>query len=194
MLWAIFSLVERLKHQSDIIAGLKKIPASIWGMSVAHFGIAIFVIGVTHVNTYSQEKDIRLSPGESYQLGAYNFRFDGVTRVKEQNYIANEGKFIVALSPSKSIELNPQKRKYSSGNPMTEAAINTTITRDLYISLGDNLGNGAWSVRLYFRSFVACIWIGGFLMALGGLIATTDRRYRRPVKRINKHQMAEIDT
>lgn len=193
MLWAFFGLAERLKHQSSITAGLRKIPASIWGMSVAHFGIAIFVIGVTHVNTYSQEKDIRLSPGESYQLGGYDFRFEGVSRVRGENYIANEGKFIVGLNATKSIELKPQKRRYSSGSPMTEAAINTTITRDLYISLGDDLGQGAWSVRLYFRSFVACIWIGGFLMALGGLIATMDRRYRRPVKRINKHQMAEID-
>ena len=127
-----------------------------------------------------------------YQLGGYDFRFDGVKRIKQDNYIADEGRFIVALSPSKNIELSPQKRQYSSGNPMTEAAINTTITRDLYVSLGESLGNGAWSVRLYFRSFVACIWIGGFLMALGGLIATADRRYRRPVKRMKKHQMIEI--
>jgi len=161
MLWAIFSLVERLKNQNDIVAGLRKIPASIWGMSVAHFGIAVFIIGVTHVNVYSQEKDIRLEPGESYQLGGYDFRFDGVKRIREQNYVADEGKFIVTLNPSKNIELKPQKRKYSSGNPMTEAAINTTVTRDLYVSLGESLGNGAWSVRLYFRSFVACIWIGG---------------------------------
>ena len=192
MLWAIFSLVERLKNQNNIVAGLRKIPASIWGMSVAHFGIAVFIIGVTHVNVYSQEKNIRLEPGESYQLGGYDFRFDGVKRIREQNYVADEGKFIVTLNPSKNIELKPQKRKYSSGNPMTEAAINTTVTRDLYVSLGESLGNGAWSVRLYFRSFVACIWIGGFLMALGGLIATTDRRYRRPVKRMNKQQMVEI--
>ena len=161
-------------------------------MSVAHFGVSVFIIGVAHVNTYSQEKDIRLSPGESYTLGGYEFRFDGVKRIKEQNYLADEGKFVIAISPNKSIELAPQQRQYSSSQPMTEAAINTTLTRDLYISLGDDLGNGAWSVRLYFRSYVACIWFGGFLMALGGLISITDRRYRRPVKRINKHQMAEI--
>ena len=194
LLWAIFSVLERLKHQQDKIAGLRKIPASIWGMCVAHIGIAVFIIGVTHVNTYSQEKDIRLSPGESYQLGGYDFRFDGVTQVREHNYQANQGSFIVTLNPNKTIELNPQKRFYATGNPMTEAAINTTITRDLYISLGEDLGHGAWSVRLYFRSFVACIWIGGFLMALGGIIATTDRRYRRPVKSMSKQQMAEIPT
>ena len=192
MLWAIFSLLERLKNQSNYIQGLRKIPASIWGMSVAHFGIAIFIIGVAHVNTYSQEKDIRLSPGESYKLAGYEFKFEGVRRIKEQNYVADEGKFIVAITPKKDIGLEPQKRQYSSNQPMTEAAINTTLTRDLYVSLGEDLGNGAWSVRIYFRSFVACIWIGGFIMALGGLISITDRRYRRPVKRMNKQQMAEI--
>jgi len=192
MLWSVFSLAERLKNQNDWRSGLRKIPASIWGMATAHFGIAVFIIGVTHVNTYSQEKDVRLNPGESYQLGKYNFQFNGVTKVKEQNYLANEGRFIVSVGPDKSINLNPQKRFYSSGNPMTEAAINTTLTRDLYVSLGDELGEGAWSVRLYLRSFVACIWLGGFLMALGGLIATADRRYRRPIKDISKHQMAEI--
>jgi len=192
MLWSVFSLAERLKNQNDWRSGLRKIPASIWGMATAHFGIAVFIIGVTHVNTYSQEKDVRLNPGESYQLGKYSFQFNGVTKVKEQNYLANEGRFIVSIGPDKSINLNPQKRFYSSGNPMTEAAINTTLTRDLYVSLGDELGEGTWSVRLYLRSFVACIWLGGFLMALGGLIATADRRYRRPIKDISKHQMAEI--
>jgi len=192
MLWSVFSLAERLKNQNDWRSGLRKIPAYIWGMATAHFGIAVFIIGVTHVNTYSQEKDVRLNPGESYQLGKYSFQFNGVTKVKEQNYLANEGRFIVSVGPDKSINLNPQKRFYSSGNPMTEAAINTTLTRDLYVSLGDELGEGAWSVRLYLRSFVACIWLGGFLMALGGLIATADRRYRRPIKDISKHQMAEI--
>ena len=65
---------------------------------------------------------------------------------------------------------------------MTEAAINTKLSRDVYVSLGDNLGDGSWTVSLYLRSFVACIWLGGFIMAFGGLIAILDRRFRRPVK------------
>jgi len=197
MLWSVFSIIERLKHQRNWLTGLRKIPASIWGMAVAHFGIAVFVIGVTHVNTYSQEKDIRLSPGESYQLGHYNFEFGGVTQVKEQNYLANQGQFLISIVDTDErreniIELNPQKRFYSTGKPMTEAAINTTLSRDLYISLGDDLGNGSWTIRLYLRSFVACIWLGCFIMALGGIIATADRRYRRPIKKISQHQLAEI--
>jgi cytochrome c-type biogenesis protein CcmF len=191
LFWAVFSILERLKHQSNKFAGLRKIPASIWGMSVAHLGLGIFVIGVTHVNTYSLEKDIRLEPGQSYTMGAYTFTFDGVKQIREQNYTANEGKFIVASNVSGSpFTLEPQKRFYSSGKPMTEAAINSNLSRDVYVSLGDDLKDkGAWSVRLYLRSFVACIWLGGLLMALGGLLATADKRYRRPIKKISKQQL-----
>jgi cytochrome c-type biogenesis protein CcmF len=192
MLWSIYSIIERLKNQRDLRKGLGKIPASIWGMAVAHFGIAVFIIGVTHVNTYSQEKDIKLAPGESYVLGGYKFTFEGVSKVNEQNYVANQGHFLVAFGSDKPVTLEPQKRIYATGSPMTEAAINSSLSRDLYVSLGDDLGNGAWSVRLYLRAFVACIWVGGFFMALGGLIATTDRRYRRPTKRVNKRQQADL--
>lgn len=187
-LWSIQSLADRLKNQSNWVKGLAKIPASIWGMAIAHFGIAIFILGVTHVNTYSQEKDIKLSPGEFYEMAGYRFEFDGVTRQTGPNYIANEGRFLISVIgvAKDNIELKPQKRVYASGNPMTEAAINTTLDRDLYVSLGEPLGQGAWSVRLYLRSFVACIWLGAFIMALGGLIAVTDRRYRRPIK-VSKH-------
>ena len=191
-LWAIFSIIERLKHQSKLVPGLRKIPASIWGMSVAHLGIAVFVIGVTHVNTYSHEKDIRLSPGESYDMAGYTFTFDEITQVRENNYVANQGRFlVVAHAGGKPFNLVPQKRFYSSGNPMTEASIDSSLSRDVYISLGEDLQDGSWSVRLYLRSFVACIWLGGLLMALGGLIATADRRYRRPVKNISKQQLAD---
>ena len=190
MLWAGFSIIERLKNHDSWLHGLRRTPASIWGMAVAHFGISVFIIGVTHVNTYSIEKDIRLSPGDVYQLGDYQFTFAGVTRKNELNYVANEGEFSVVREGDKSITLRPQKRIYSSSNPMTEAAINTRLSRDLYVSLGEDLGEGAWSVRVYLKSFVACIWVGGFLMALGGLLATADRRYRRPLKAASIRQAA----
>ncbi len=196
LLWSIYGMLDRLKNQDSWVKGLVKTPASIWGMTVAHFGLAVFILGVTHVNTYSLEKDVMLAPGESYTLGNYAFTFNGVERVREANYTANEGRFLINYTPNNSeFSLAPQKRFYSSGNPMTEAAINTTLSRDVYVSLGDPVGEpskGAWSVRLYLRSYVACIWVGGFLMALGGLIATADKRYRRPVRKMNKHQLAEI--
>ena len=185
--WALYGLYDRVKNQTNKLQSLVKIPASIWGMTIAHLGVSIFIIGVTHVNTYSIEKDIRMSPGESYQLGRYKFTFDGVKRVAEANYQANEGTFTITNSEdntgARAIELKPQKRFYSSGNAMTEASIDSTIGRDLFISLGEDLGNGTWSVRLYLKSFIVCIWLGGFIMALGGLFATMDRRYRRPRKK-----------
>jgi len=193
ILWSIHSILDRLKNQHDKFTGLKKIPASIWGMSVAHFGIGIFVIGVAHVNTYSQEKDIRLKAGETYEMAGYEFSFDGVTQIRKDNYVANQGRFIIAAKSGSTFKLEPEKRFYSSGNPMTEAAINTTLGRDVYVSLGDDLKDGSWSVRLYLKSFVACIWLGGLLMALGGLIATADRRYRRPVKKMSKQQLADVN-
>ena len=186
MLWAIYSLMERLKNQKSLWSGLGKIPASIWGMAIAHFGIAVFIIGVTHVNSYSVEKDLRLAPGQTYEVGGFTFTFNGVQKVSAQNYVANEGRFDVTQPNGQQFELRPQKRFYSSGNPMTEAAIDTTLKRDVYVSLGDHLGDGVWTVRVYLRAFVACIWLGGFLMALGGIIATMDRRYRRPLKKLTQ--------
>ncbi len=197
-LWGVYGMADRLKHQKSVLGGLYKVPASIWGMTVAHIGVAVFIIGVTHVNTYSLEKDVKLAPGDSYTMGDYTFTFNGVSQKREANYLANEGKFLIAVGPSasgntdNSFTLKPQKRFYSSGNPMTEAAIDTTLSRDIYVSLGDQLEKGAWSVRLYLRSFVACIWVGGFLMALGGLISITDRRYRRPIKNMSRQQLAEV--
>ena len=189
-LWSLVSINDRLKNQKSKLAGLGKIPASIWGMTVAHMGLAVFILGVTHVNAYSIEKDVRLQAGETYQLGSYQFKFNGVEQLREENYLAQQGQFIVQQNSRKTFQLLPQKRQYSSGNPMTEAAINTNLKRDVYVSLGDDLGNGSWSVRLYLRSFVACIWLGGFIMALGGIIAIADRRFRRPVIKRKKDHTA----
>ena len=181
-LWSLIGILERLKNQKNKLAGLRKIPASIWGMTIAHFGLAVFILGVTHVNAYSIEKNIRLTAGESYEIGAYHFTFNGVTRIREHNYLADQGEFIVTQDTRKTFELLPQKRRYSSGSPMTEAAINTNLSRDIFIALGDKLADGSWTVRLYLRSFVACIWLGGFIMAFGGLVSVSDRRFRKPIK------------
>ncbi len=181
LIWSLNAGFERLKFQSDKLNAIRTTPASTWGMMVAHIGLAVFIIGVTHVNVYSLEKDIKLNPGETYELGGYEFRFDGVRQKREANYTAQEGKFMVSFAGQKNeLNLYPQKRFYSSGNPMTEAAIDTTLSRDLYVSLGEPIDKGSWSVRIYIRSFVACIWLGGFFMALGALIACFDKRYRIP--------------
>ena len=190
--WTIQGFLDRSKNQS----GLSKLkhPASFWGMSIAHFGIALFIIGVTHVNSYSQEKNLVMEKGDSHQIGSYVFNFEGVYKTEENNYLANEGLFKVTRGDITVTKLKPQKRFYSSGNePMTEAAIDSSIFRDLYVSLGEALkdknGNqtNKWTVRIYYKAYIVCIWLGGFIMALGGLIAIFDRRYRRSKKQTSKH-------
>ncbi len=155
-------------------------PRGFYGMIVAHTGIAMFIVGVTLVTGYGQEKDVRLSPGQSYQLGAYDFRFDGVKKMMGPNYLADVGAVVVSRGGERVAVLSPEKRVYRvQRSPMTEAGIDPGITRDIYVSLGEPLGDGGvWSVRLYYKPFIRWIWLGAALMALGGLIGASDKRYR----------------
>ena len=153
--------------------------ASWWGMQVAHLGVAVFVVGVTMVGGFQAEKDVRMEPGDTVEVGGYQFRFLGVKTAPGPNYRAAVGD--VELSrDGKVLELmHPEKRQYfSSSMPMTEAAIDAGFTRDVYVSLGEPLDGDAWAVRVYFKPYVDWIWGGCILMAIGGLIAMLDRRYR----------------
>ncbi|MBK6905859.1 MAG: heme lyase CcmF/NrfE family subunit [Rhodocyclaceae bacterium] len=163
-------------------------PPSYWGMQLAHMGIAIFVIGVTMVGTYEEEKDVRMAPGDTVAIGNYTFRLIGVSEKSGPNYLASVGEVELLYKGKHEKLLHPEKRQYlSSTMPMTEAAIDTGLTRDLYVSLGEPLDKtadgkpdftGAWAVRVYYKPFVDWIWGGCLLMALGGLLAVIDRRYR----------------
>jgi len=158
--------------------------ASFWGMHVAHFGIAVFVIGVAMVGGYQEEKDVRMEPGDTVRVGGYGFRLIGVKQAPGPNYRAAVGTVELSKDGRVLKNLYPEKRNYfSSQMPMTEAAIDAGFTRDVYVSLGEPLdGNGAWSVRVYYKPFVDWIWGGCLLMGMGGLIAMLDRRYRLRVK------------
>jgi len=148
-------------------------------MVLAHFGVALFIIGTTIVSNHSVEKDLRMSLGESAEIGGHRFVFQGVTRLTGPNYTANRGKFQVFKGDEEVVVLEPEKRTYmAQAMPMTEAAIDWGLTRDLYVSLGENLGDGAWSVRLYYKPFMCWVWLGGLAMAFGGMLAVSDRRYR----------------
>ncbi len=156
-------------------------PRSFWGMHLAHVGMAVFVIGVTLVKGYEVEKDVRMAVGDTVEMGGYVVRLDGVRQVEGPNYMAQRGD--VALMKDNQVlrHLHPEKRNYfSSQMPMTETAIDSGFTRDLYISLGEALDpeGRTWSVRVYYKPFVTWIWGGCLLMALGGGIAAADRRYR----------------
>jgi cytochrome c-type biogenesis protein CcmF len=168
----VFQIIDRLK------AG--KPPAAFWGMHLAHLGIAVFVIGVAMVGGYQEEKDVRMEPGDTVQVGGYSFRLLGVKNAMGPNYRASVGEVELSRDGRVLRTMRPEKRKYfSSEMPMTEAAIDAGFTRDVYVSLGEPLDNrGAWSVRVYYKPYIDWIWGGCVLMALGGLIALSDRRYR----------------
>ena len=176
------NLWERLKHKRGI-GGLLRDAAgsgrSYYGMWLAHLGVASFIIGATVVSNYGIEKDVRMSPGDSMEIAGYRFLFDGVGEKPGPNYVAYRGHFRVFDGDEQIAVLEPEKRRYQmQGRPMTEAAIDPSLMRDLYVSLGEPIEGGDWSLRLYYKPFVRWIWLGGILMALGGLLSVSDRRYR----------------
>ena len=161
------------------VRALPQLPRGYWGMLLAHLGVGVFILGVTLVRGYEVEKDVRMNIGDTVATGGYQFRLDGLSEVKGPNYEATRGVFSVTRGTRTVATLNPEKRLYTVQQmPMTIAAIDTGLTRDLYLSLGEPLPGGAWVVRVYHKPFVDWIWGGAFLMALGGVIALTDRRYR----------------
>ncbi len=150
------------------------------GMALAHGGIAVFIVGVTFTSNHGLERDVLLTPGGTHDLGGYSFRHEGIESVPGPNYMAQRARMTVTRGGDAVAVLLPEKRFYLSGsNPMTEAAIDVGPLRDLYVSLGDPVGDGSWSARLQVKPFVRWIWAGAMLMALGGVVAATDRRYRR---------------
>ncbi len=149
------------------------------GMVTAHIGVAVFVVGVTLVKTYESDKDLKMKPGDTVSLAGYLFRLDQVTNVKGPNYVAARAKVLVTRNGEAITVMYPEKRLYVVQNmPMTEAAIDPGPTRDLYVSLGDPFDDGSWLVKVQHKPFIDWIWVGCLIMALGGLLAASDRRYR----------------
>jgi cytochrome c-type biogenesis protein CcmF len=148
-------------------------------MLLGHLGVAVCVLGVTVVQNYESEQDVRMDVGDTVTMGGFVFRFDGAQQVQGPNYTAHRGQFVVTTKDKVVTTLFPEKRIYRVQTmPMTEAGIDTGLFRDLYVSLGEPLQGGAWSVRVYYKPFVDWIWGGAVFMALGGFLAISDRRYR----------------
>ena len=183
--WIICAMLTTLfkRHQRSFFAAprwnqLRALPASFYGMNLAHIGVGIFVLGVTFSGAYSEEKSALLATGESLQLAGYRFVFGGVNDKEGVNYTAQEGQLDVYKNDHKVATLYPQKRVYQvQKNPMTEAAIDASLLRDLYVALGEPVGE-SFGVRVYYKPFIRWIWIGALLMAVGGLWSMSDRRYR----------------
>ncbi len=180
----LLTIVDRVKGKQNKLKALLNTPRGFYGVSVAHIGVAFFVMGITVTNLYSTEKDIRLVQGESYEIKDYKFLFEGVQNATGPNFRAAEGWFTVSYQGKQIGRLHSQKRAYNAGGmPMTEAGIDAGFWRDLYVSIGEDLdGKGAWSVRLYHKPMIRWIWLGALIMAFGGLLAATDKRYRQAVK------------
>ena len=179
------ALLERFRGRS-LGSALRSTPRGFYGMLLGHVGIAFFIIGITLVGLYNVEKDIRMKPGDSFEMEGYVFTFNGVRTMPGANYDAARGDFTVTDGKGFSASMYPEKRIYRVQTmPMTEAAIDAGITRDLFIALGEEVdqNDGSWAVRIYFKPFIRWIWLGGLIMALGGLIAATDKRYRQMARR-----------
>ena len=182
--WIVASTVVNLLERGRGVRGgvlvqLARQPRSYWGMIVAHLGVAVFIVGVTMVKGYEIERDVRMAVGDTVAVNGFTLRFDGTADVRGPNYRAARGTFDVSRNGAPFTTLHPEKRLYNAGGqPMTDAAIRKMVTGDLYVSLGEPVEGGAWSVRVYHKPFVTWIWAGFLLMAIGGLLALSDRRYR----------------
>ncbi|PCJ23114.1 MAG: heme lyase NrfEFG subunit NrfE [SAR86 cluster bacterium] len=184
-------LANKTANKSTRMLGLKALSLSYYGMQTAHFGVAVMLIGIALTSGFSTEKSVLLAPGESIDLGEYVFQLNGVTRVTGPNYIAQEAEISVAKGDRNVGLLFPQSRVYlASRTPSTEMAIDAGFFRDLFVTLGEEKGNSAWSMTIYVKPFIRWIWLGAIFMALGGLIAAGDKRYRR-LRRRQLEQLQE---
>jgi cytochrome c-type biogenesis protein CcmF len=188
VLGAFLGLLVSLGTVQQVIQRLRKpgrIALSFWGQHLAHLGLAVVVLGVTGVKSYEVERDVRMSVGDVVTIAPYTFRLMSFNEVQGPNYKAVQAQVQVEKNGQAVALLHPEKRRYvSSPMPMTEAAINSNWMRDLYVSLGESLNDARteWSVRVYYKPFVPWLWAGALLMALGGLLAALDRRYRKGLR------------
>ncbi|WMS88152.1 heme lyase CcmF/NrfE family subunit [Pleionea litopenaei] len=184
--WIVSSILqdirEKTRHGNSLISSLAKLKPAYWGMHVAHLGLAVSLVGIVMVSFASRENLISLAIGETYNDEAFSVTFEGVRQVQGPNYMATRGHFILNEG-HREFNITSDKRRYTaSGQVMTEAGIQPGLSRDIYISLGEPLDDKNWSVRIYRKAYVRWIWLGAFIMSLGGAIAISDRRYRLKLK------------
>ena len=177
-LWILLLLGKN--WQLTVKDGWRVPSASYVGMVIGHAGIAIAMLGVVVTTYYSDGRDVRMEPGDSMSLGGYEFRFEKMSRINGPNYVSDQATFSVWRGETEMTTLRPEKRVYNvSRNVMTEADLDPGLIRDLYVALGEPVGDGAWAVRVHVKPFVRWIWLGGLMVAAGGFVTLMDRRYRR---------------
>ena len=183
--WLVVGLARdcwhRVRSGTTVAAGLRRLTPSYWGMLSAHLGFAACILGVVLTSQYTVERDLKMSPGQSETLAGYEFRYLEVASVRGPNYMADEARFEVLRDGELVARLAPQKRRYLASNQvMTEAAIDAGLFRDLFVAMGEPVGeSGAWAMRLHYKPMVRWMWLGAIAMALGAFCTLFDRRYRR---------------
>ena len=178
-LLSLYELQQRVTHRSGFFPGLTKLSRSHWGMFLAHLGVAMTVWGIAFSQNYSVERDVRMNVGDSVEIASYEYKFQGISNADGPNYAGGKAQVDILKNGKTEATLFAEKRFYTvSKMTMTEAAIDWGLTRDLYVALGESLGDGSWALRLYYKPFIRWIWLGGVFMAIGGLLCMCDRRYR----------------
>ncbi len=180
-LWLVFAAL--LDPVRQLVGRGPRFSRAALGMSVAHLGLGLFVLGVTVTTSFNVETDQRIAVGETVSIGDYNVRFNGAQPIRGPNYQGLRGEMVVTRDGQLVATLHPEKRVYGErSSPMTEAGIDAGWSRDIFVALGDDLGENAWSVRLQYKPLIRFIWLGALVMAIGGVLAASDRRYRVAVQ------------
>jgi cytochrome c-type biogenesis protein CcmF len=183
--WLVLGLCRdlwrRINGGAGPLRGLRRLTPSYWGMVLAHLGFAACLIGIVATSQYSIERDLKMQPGDSEVLAGYRFEFLELAQVRGPNFVADEARFRVTRDGEHVASLAPQKRRYlAGGSIMTEASIDPGLFRDLFVAMGEPVGNeGAWAIRLHYKPMVRWMWLGAIFMGVGGLATAFDRRYRR---------------
>ena len=192
-LWISLSMISdfgnKIRKKSNIVEGVRGLSLSYYGMQLAHIGVAVMVAGISLTSSYSIEKSVLLQSGESTDLGEFNFEIGAARSVSGKNFSGQEVSINVSKDDIFLTELLPQRRVYfASGTPSTEMAIDAGFLRDLFVTLGEQKENGAWSMTLYVKPFVRWIWLGALFMVFGGLVSAADKRYRYLQESVDKNK------
>ncbi len=177
----LYDVYYKLRHQVFSFKSLTKLPVGFYVMQLAHIGLIVTAVGIAIVSYYDNKQDVKLSVGESVEISGYTFELEGLKAIRGPNYRADQGVVRVSQDDKLIAILKPEKRFYDSqrGNVMTEAAIDATLGRDLFVAMGEPLGEGAWALRIQYKPFLRFIWLGALIMALAGFLSIFDKRYRR---------------
>jgi cytochrome c-type biogenesis protein CcmF len=192
LLWMVIDFRDKTKNAPSLFKGLRQLRLSYWGQQVAHIGVLIAVIGVAFTTSLSIERDVAMAEGDTVNVQGYDFNLVDFQEIKASNFDATQATVAVSKDGRAVATLTPEKRTYIiSTMPTTEAAIDPSLMRDVYVALGEPIAEGSneWALRIYVKPLIRWIWLGAIIMALGGLLSVLDKRYR-----IKKSKGALLET